>query len=209
MRPLRVLPQVIWRFLREACSSKTWEDVSSELLVTVSNSPLVPAEKEADSQRRRGGAGRREFLNTSRHDSSQVFLGSWGTPALPMFLQTSQFPFVPKLTQVRSLSFAINSANTPQLHKHHSSSFPSVPTTPCQSPLATSPTASLGEGLRLFPRLSTFLSVYPLPASLSTPMSFITVWILLTPKFIFPSLFSLSFNFFYGDKIYITWNYLF
>lgn len=134
--------------------------MSSELLVTMSKSPSVLAEKEANCQRSRSEANRREVIDTSKHNSSQVLLGPQGTPALLVFLQTNQFPSMQKLIQDRFLSFAIKSTNTPRLHKHYSSSFPAVPTTPLQSPSATPPSLERSSGLR--PRLSTLLSLFSL-----------------------------------------------
>lgn len=101
--------------------------MSSELLVTMSKSPSVLAEKAANSQRSRSEANGREVIDTSKHNSSQVLLGPQGAPALLIFLQTNQFPFMQKLIQDRFLFFAIKSTNTPRLHKHYSSSF-----LPCQ-----------------------------------------------------------------------------
>lgn len=127
----------------------------------MSKSPSVLAEKEASSQRSRSKANRSEVIDTSKHNSSQVLLGPRGTPALLIFLQTNQFPFMQKLIQDRFLSFAIKSTNTSKLHKHYSLSFPAMPTTPPQSPSATPP--SLGRSSGLCPRLSTLLSLHTLP----------------------------------------------
>lgn len=135
--------------------------MSSELLVTMSKSPSVLAEKAANSQRSRSEANGREVIDTSKHNSSQVLLGPQDAPALLIFLQTNQFPFMQKLIQDRFLSFAIKSTNTPRLHKHYSSSFPAMSTTPPQSPSATPPSLRRSSGL--CPRLSTLLHLHTLP----------------------------------------------